>query len=138
MQSDFIVIKYIIMEVWYVCVFIGNFVAKVRFYKQTCKIFNVKLKKMPEDIEHRWNSTYLVLLAFTFYKHFSNTFIFDFNGLHPNNQLDKMEEYELEIAISLQNILPSFLCFHSLFIWLLLSHYYSCFFTNSWNLIKYY
>lgn len=59
---------------------------------------------MHNDNEHRWKSTYLILhvsISQTYFRYIYSSF----NSLNPNHALKRIEKYESELIISLQNIL---------------------------------
>lgn len=71
-------IRVIIFKIKSACIFIESLRSKI-LYQQICKRFDVRLKKMPEDVENRWDSTNLLLHVATAYKNIIDVFIAAFN-----------------------------------------------------------
>lgn len=123
-QSIFLDIKKIIVNVRDLYRFIGNFTVRIRLYKQTSKRFNVGPKKMRDNIEYRWNSMYLILHAAILYWNVLDIFVsfFFLIALTPIMQLKNMIENDNIFSKCSSSILFS----HCLFFGLLLSHNFTC------------
>lgn len=73
--------RYIVTNITGIFRFIRISIGRIQLYKETCKRFNISLKKIPNEVEPRWNSIHLVLHVGTSYRHVLDAFIFAYKDL---------------------------------------------------------